>query len=287
MGFILVATYRIFALVLILAIINGFVFHSQTTQSAHKKWISGSRLQDSSQQQQSLKVLKRNDTVIEKIAIFSLSLLLSSISPDPLKSLSKSGFSYSNFVDCSKILLEFQTPDIIKTKIVSLIVRILPSFVRDYFKTKYRETPRLVAELSVRWFEFGFLHWLVGPVEPKYTSTGRADETGSSWNNTVKLLECRFLRESGCKAACNLLCKRPTQSLFQEHLGLPLYMRPNFTDYSCEMIFGIDPPLDSQDEAFSETCYSQCALTACGSGPIITCAKATETLIHTRSSSKF
>lgn len=37
-------------------------------------------------------------------------------------------------------------------------------------------------------------------------------------------------------------------------------MKPNFTDNSCEMNFGIMPPLESNDPAYTEKCYSTCSL---------------------------
>ena len=198
----------------------------------------------------------RNDTIIDKVAIYALSLTLSSITPRPLYALSKVGPAYSNFVSVSRLLLEYKSSDIIKEKIVSLIVAILPGFVKDYFRQKYSQTPKLVSELSVKWFGFGFLQWLIGPVEAKETIISPTE----TWMSTAKLTECRFLKESGCKSACTMLCKRPTQELFRNHLGMPLYMKPNFTDNSCEMIFGVNAPQDCDDDAFKEPCFSQCGL---------------------------
>lgn len=281
---------HVFVFALIFIAVDGFILGNKRVNSAKRTLDSNLRLLNVPSK--SLNVA-RNDTIVEKVAIFSLSVLLSLIAPDPTTALPKCGFEYKNFVETAKHLLGYNSPDVIRSKIVSLVVRILPGFVRDYFRTKYLESPQLVAKLSVQWFEFGFLHWLVGPVIPKYTSVPRHDDDDefSSWNNTVKLLECRFLKESGCKAACNLLCKRPTQSLFIENLGMPLYMRPNFTDYSCEMIFGVEPPQDNQDEAFIETCYSGCsilstAVLANTSPTRISCAKATEILVVSTSTNK-
>ncbi len=114
--------------------------------------------------------------------------------------------------------------------------------------------------MSVQWFGFGFLTWLIGPVEPKLTEIVQSDGSVEMWNSTVKLLECRYLMESGCKAACTQLCKRPTQAFFNDELHVPLYMRPNYTDYSCEMMFGVEPPEDADDPAYTTDCYSLCAL---------------------------
>lgn len=40
--------------------------------------------------------------------------------------------------------------------------------------------------------------------------------------------------------------------------GLPLYMKPNFTDYSCELQFGVRPLADDIDPAYQEQCYITC-----------------------------
>jgi Beta-carotene isomerase D27-like, C-terminal len=204
------------------------------------------------------KLQPRNDTIIEKAAIFSLSFLLSTITPNPQVAITKLGTSYSNFVDVSKLMLQAKTPDVIKDRIVDLLLKVLPKIIRDGFASKYIESPRWVCESSVTWFGFGFLEWLVGPAEGKANVLTLPNGTTVEWKSTVKLTECRYLVESGCKAACTQLCKRPTQAFFNEQLGVPLYMKPNFTDFSCEFQFGVNPPVDADDEAFKEPCFSVC-----------------------------
>ena len=66
-------------------------------------------------------------------------------------------------------------------------------------------------------------------------------DSNVTWNSGTKLIECRFLHESGCKSTCLHLCKMPTQALFNEELGLPLRMTPNFDDCSCTFEFGLSP----------------------------------------------
>ena len=53
----------------------------------------------------------------------------------------------------------------------------------------------------------------------------------------------------------------PTQTFFTETFGLPLTMKPNFEDLSCEMVFGELPPLIHEDEVYNEPCFAKkCAL---------------------------
>ena len=54
---------------------------------------------------------------------------------------------------------------------------------------------------------------------------------------------------------CVNLCKTPTQTFFTEELGMPLTMKPNFEDYSCDMVFGEKPPSLDNDEVNNQSCY--------------------------------
>lgn len=58
---------------------------------------------------------------------------------------------------------------------------------------------------------------------------------------------------------CVNLCKAPVQHFFTEELGMPLTMKPNFEDYSCEMIFGLTPPLLEEDEVMQTGCLAECS----------------------------
>lgn len=54
------------------------------------------------------------------------------------------------------------------------------------------------------------------------------------------------------------MCKAPVQTFFTEELGMPLTMKPNFEDYSCEMIFGLAPPPLEEDEVMQASCLGDC-----------------------------
>jgi len=58
---------------------------------------------------------------------------------------------------------------------------------------------------------------------------------------------------------CVNLCKAPVQTFFTEELGMPLTMKPNFEDYSCEMVFGLTPPPLDKDEALQQPCLQKCS----------------------------
>lgn len=61
-------------------------------------------------------------------------------------------------------------------------------------------------------------------------------------------------------AAVVLLLQVPTQNFFTDDFGLPLTMKPDFQTLSCDMIFGQAPPPIEQDEAYGQSCLSQCTL---------------------------
>ena len=79
--------------------------------------------------------------------------------------------------------------------------------------------------------------------------------------------KCRYLAESNCVGMCVNLCKAPVQTFFTEELGMPLTMKPNFDDYSCEMVFGLTPPSLEEDEVMQHGCISECT-TALGEGAV-------------------
>ena len=130
----------------------------------------------------------------------------------------------------------------IRASIVGLLKSLMPAKVRSFFQTKFIETPRYICESSSEWMKFGFLDWLVGPMERTQVQIVKPDGSSEEWLSGVKLKECRYLVESGCKATCLHLCKGPTQEFFNTELGVPLTMKPNFEDCSCEMLFGLSPP---------------------------------------------
>ena len=61
--------------------------------------------------------------------------------------------------------------------------------------------------------------------------------------------------------ACTNLCKTSTQQFFSENWGLPLTMKPNFEDLSCDMIFGQPPPPRELDDAYTQPCLATVCMT--------------------------
>ncbi|KAH0461747.1 hypothetical protein IEQ34_009322 [Dendrobium chrysotoxum] len=81
---------------------------------------------------------------------------------------------------------------------------------------------------------------------------------GSSCSSGVFVERCKYLEESKCIGICINTCKLPTQTFFKDCMGIPLYMEPKFSDYSCQFNFGVPPPPRSSDSALHEPCLEIC-----------------------------
>lgn len=209
------------------------------------------------------KSTQTKDVIWEKLAIFLLSWSLACVSVDKYNAMKYvyPGMGYPQFVLVSRTLLRGTANDI-KTTVVNLLLSLVPLQLRESIIEYCKDKPQWIAEKSSEFMSFGFLGWLVGPVERIVVDVPQPDGTVQQWLSGVKLKECRYLVESGCKSACLHLCKGPTQAFFNEELGMKLHMKPDFTDCSCEMIFGIDPPTADSDPAYGEPCFSTCSMSA-------------------------
>jgi len=97
--------------------------------------------------------------------------------------------------------------------------------------------------------------WLVGPIEIETTSE---NDDHVDMRTKVKIKKCRWLQESSCTGMCVNMCKRPTQKFFTEEFGLPLTIKPNLDDKSCEFCFGLTPPPLEEDPAYTYPCHVLC-----------------------------
>jgi hypothetical protein len=101
--------------------------------------------------------------------------------------------------------------------------------------------------------------WMVGPMEVEETSE---NDLGIEMASKVHIKKCRWLQESGCTAMCVNMCKCATQEVFTDDFGLPLTIRPNFEDKSCDFYFGLTPPPIENDEALLFGCNATCSTAA-------------------------
>ncbi len=101
--------------------------------------------------------------------------------------------------------------------------------------------------------------WMVGPMEVEQTTE---NDLGMEMASKVHIKKCRWLQESGCTAMCVNMCKCATQEVFTNDFGLPLTIKPNFEDKSCDFYFGLTPPPIEKDEALLFGCNAACATAA-------------------------
>ena len=155
-------------------------------------------------------------------------------------------------------MLKLKAVDDIPSLIVGLLKSIIPLPIRQMFASFAKLNTKWLCELSSMGMSLGFLKWLVGGTERFTVAVQQPDGQAAVWASGVKLTKCKYLETAGCKSACLYLCKAPSETFFNEELGLPVYMKPNFEDQSCELHFGIKPPPVSEDPAFQEKCYKTC-----------------------------
>lgn len=162
------------------------------------------------------------------------------------------------------MLQEGQTPEaqhqMVYNTLGGLMTPILPPFYRIFMSgiVPKWETPIDGKQLGP-WFYAPWLTALVTPtffqflVGPSYPNRRRDGKPGG-----LLVEKCKFLQESGCKGLCLHQCKIPAQEFFQNELGLPLTVRPNFVTQECQWSFGEVPLPVSQDPSFPRGCLVGC-----------------------------
>jgi hypothetical protein len=257
-----------FALMTFLLLINIPTIHSYIVPKAgliHRRSFTVSTSTHRVEPLQKIMVeSKRTDNFLERFAILCLSSFLIAICPDKLaaKEIVKPGMTFGDFVTLTKLMLRFGTADDIRKRITGLLNSIMPAVIRKRIRVVAFHKTKWLSEKSSLWMRLGFLTWLVGPVQRFHVPVEQiavGNPGTEAWYSGVKLEKCRYLAEAGCKSACLHLCKAPTQEFFNKDLGLPLYMKPNFEDSSCEMFFGVSPPAMQDDPAHKEPCYATCS----------------------------
>ena len=95
-----------------------------------------------------------------------------------------------------------------------------------------------------------FFQFLVGPAR-----TSRRDDGA---RGAVVVEKCRFLEQSNCKGMCLHICKSPAQQFFEEELGVPLTVKPNFQTQECHWVWGEKAPEVKEDDEWPRGCLEGC-----------------------------
>ncbi len=136
-----------------------------------------------------------------------------------------------------------------------------------------RPFPAFSAKLNA-WVTWLAAQWLMGPCSldnldvvggrlASSTATPLAKATagpilGDGRGQKLVVHRCRFLEESGCASICVHTCKLPTQEFFNEDMGVPLRMIPNYESFECVFEFGVTPTDADTEDARKVPCLGTC-----------------------------
>lgn len=168
---------------------------------------------------------------------------------------------YTDFVRVSSEIMKGRNTLQQRLLIRNMLMSLLPPKSPEVFRALFPPT-KFSAEFNALIASMGF-NWLVGECELREDDIKVGPNEVRRQKSVVHIKKCRYIESSGCVGMCVNMCKIPTQSFFTDDFGLPLTMKPNFEDLSCDMIFGQPPPALEEDEAFAQPCFAtQCAIAA-------------------------
>lgn len=110
------------------------------------------------------------------------------------------------------------------------------------------------AAILTAWVTQLTCQWLMGRTTVVEVEMADGTKLGSG----VKVEKCKFLDEAKCVGSCIHTCKMPTQTFMYEQMGVPLFMEPNFEDYSCQFKFGVAAPRRDEDQLLLTPCLAIC-----------------------------
>ena len=143
----------------------------------------------------------------------------------------------------------------VQTRAHAVLVALFPSWMPPSYKVLFSEPfPSFSARMNA-WATYMAGTWLMGECE----LNDIIDDNGNLARNQGLLVKrCRFLEESGCASVCVNACKLPTQRFFQENMGLPLTMEPDYETFECQFSFGKTPTIETEASALATPCLARC-----------------------------
>ncbi|ATS18367.1 DUF4033 domain-containing protein [Synechococcus sp. PCC 6717] len=166
---------------------------------------------------------------------------------------------YEGFVAISQQVKQGRSPAAQQQVIAAVFAQVIPPWISTIVRTLFRPT-RWVCETNA-WFATRLTGWLVGSSDRYWVEVLSPNQTPQRQLSGVRIQKCYYLAQAECAALCINLCKHPTEEFFRNQLGLPLTMTPNFSDYSCEMVFGT--PLTPIPPPAIPRCFEQPHLDPC------------------------
>jgi hypothetical protein len=112
------------------------------------------------------------------------------------------------------------------------------------------------------WVTWWAAQWLMGPctledLSPEDLAAAPSELYGGQ-GAQVLVHRCRFLEEAGCASVCVNACKMPTQAFFNDEMGVPMRMVPDYETLECRFKFGLPPSLEEEEEARAVACFPAC-----------------------------
>ena len=164
-----------------------------------------------------------------------------------------SNISYDEFIALCFLQMQGRDPNGQRDITLGIMRSLMPPGGDKIFR-KLFPTNKFSLELNATICKIVFA-WMVGPMEVESTTE---NDLGEMIASKVHIKKCRWLQESGCTGMCVNMCKTATQDFFVNDFGLPLTIKPNFEDKSCDFYFGLTPPPIKEDEALTFGCNSTC-----------------------------
>ena len=175
--------------------------------------------------------------------------------------------SWGGFVEAAEAVAAGRPPAEQHRLIGGVLESIMPPFVPPFLRWAFRPSPFVCwvnALIAQRFFA-----WLVGPSDIFEVEVpvpgGRPGETVRQMSG-LKIERCRYLDETRCAGRCVNICKIPTEKFIRNQLGVPVYLKPDYEDLSCEMCFGVPPPDLADDPAVRQSCFQALEEMAWGAG---------------------
>ena len=157
-----------------------------------------------------------------------------------------SNISYDEFIALCFLQMQGRDPDGQRDITLGIMRSLMPPGGDKIFR-KLFPTNKFSLELNAVICKIVFA-WMVGPMTVESTTE---NDLGEMIASKVHIKKCRWLQESGCTGMCVNMCKTATQDFFVNDFGLPLTIKPNFEDKSCDFYFGLTPPPIEKDEALT------------------------------------
>jgi hypothetical protein len=132
----------------------------------------------------------------------------------------------------------------------AVLVSLFPSWMPPWYSILFSKPfPQFSARMNA-WATMVGGTWLMGECEVNDTEEGP--------NQGLLVKRCRFLEESGCASVCVNACKIPTQTFFQNNMGLALTMEPDYDTFECQFSFGKLPTETTEEVAKTTPCLMRC-----------------------------